>query len=47
MQPLKIFFTASGFLAYFAGMIVISAVTTSVVHSAMSPRAVPMAAVGH
>ncbi len=41
MRALKIFLTASGFATYFIGMIALSAATTSVVHSAFFPRAVP------
>jgi uncharacterized membrane protein len=43
MQSLKVLLAASGFVTYFVGMIGISALTTSVVHSAFSARAVPMA----
>ena len=42
MRSLKLILTASGFLSYFIGMIGISALTTSVVHSALAPRAVTM-----
>ena len=38
MRSLKLILTASGFLTYFIGMIGISALTTSVVHSALAPR---------
>jgi len=43
MRSLKVLLAASGFVTYFVGMIGISALTTSVVHSAFSARAVPMA----
>jgi hypothetical protein len=42
MRALKFFFAASVFATYFAGMIILSAVTTRIVHHAMYPRpAVP------
>jgi hypothetical protein len=43
MRSLRLFLTVSAFTTYFVGMIGVSALTTSVVHSAISPRAVPMA----
>jgi hypothetical protein len=46
MRSLRLFLTATGFATYFAGMIAVSAISTSVVHSAMSPRAVPMTVAG-
>ena len=43
MRALKLFFAASVFATYFAGMIILSAVTTRIVHHAMYPRpAVPV-----
>jgi hypothetical protein len=42
MQSLKLVLTASGFLAYFIGMIALSAVTTSLVHTSFFPRTVPI-----
>jgi hypothetical protein len=45
MQSLKLVLTASGFLAYFVGMIALSAVTTSLVHTSFFPRPVPIALV--
>ena len=35
MQSVKLFLTVTGFATYFVGMIVISALTTGVVHSAI------------
>lgn len=35
MRALKLFVTATGFATYFVGMICVSALTTSVVHSAI------------
>lgn len=46
MRALKLLLVASGFIAYFIGMIVASAVTTSAVHSSFFQRAVPMAFAG-
>jgi hypothetical protein len=42
MRAVKLLLAASGFLVYFVGMVGLSALTTSAVHSAFSPRAVPM-----
>ena len=42
MRAFRILATASGFLTYFVGLVLLSAVTTSAVHSAFSPRAVPI-----
>jgi hypothetical protein len=42
MRAVKLFLTASGFLTYFIGMIGLSALTTSAVHSAFSGRPVPV-----
>jgi hypothetical protein len=38
MQVLKPLLTVCGFAACFAGMVTLSAITTSIVHSAVSPR---------
>jgi hypothetical protein len=46
MRSLRLILTASGFAAYLLGMIALSAITTSVVHSAFAPRVVPLALVG-
>jgi len=45
MRPLKLLLAASGFLAYFVGMMALSAVTTSLVHASFFPRTVPIALV--
>jgi hypothetical protein len=45
MRSLRLFLTVTGFATYFVGVIGISALTTSVVHSAMFPRGVPMTVV--
>jgi hypothetical protein len=42
MRAARILATASGFLTYFVGLVLLSAITTSAVHSAFSPRAVPV-----
>jgi UPF0716 family protein affecting phage T7 exclusion len=41
MRALKLLLAASGFITYFIGMIVLSALTTSAVHSALTARALP------
>jgi hypothetical protein len=46
MRSFKLVLTVTGFVTYFVGMIGMSALTTSVVHSALSPRAVPMTVIG-
>jgi|GEM_PF-6869149 hypothetical protein len=45
MRSLKLVLAASGFLAYFVGMIALSAVTTSLVHASFFPRTAPIALV--
>jgi len=45
MRSLQLILTASGFLSIFTGMFFMSAFATSVVHSAVSPRPVPIAIV--
>jgi hypothetical protein len=40
VRAFRILATASGFLTYFLGLVFLSAVTTSAVHSAFSPRPV-------
>jgi hypothetical protein len=46
MRSLKLFLTATGFATYLFGMIALSALTTSLIHMAMSPRTVPMTVAG-
>ncbi|HEY5830439.1 MAG: hypothetical protein ACAH24_01865 [Hyphomicrobiaceae bacterium] len=41
MRALKLLLAASGFITYFIGLIVLSALTTSAVHSALTARALP------
>jgi hypothetical protein len=41
MRAVKLLLAASGFITYFIGLIVLSALTTSAVHSALTARAVP------
>jgi hypothetical protein len=43
MRAVKAFLAASGFITYFMGMMALSAFTTSAVHSAFNPRALPTA----
>lgn len=45
MRSIRAILTASGFLVLFAGMVVLSALTTSMLHSAFSARPVPLAAI--
>jgi hypothetical protein len=41
MRALKLLLAASGFITYFIGLIFLSALTTSAVHSALGARATP------
>jgi hypothetical protein len=41
MRALKLLLAASGFITYFIGMIGLSALTTSAVHSALTARTLP------
>jgi hypothetical protein len=45
MRAIKLFLTASGFVAFFIVMVGLSALTTSAAHWAFSPRAVPLSIV--
>jgi hypothetical protein len=42
VRTFRILATASGFLTYFFGLVLLSAITTSAVHSAFSTRALPV-----
>jgi hypothetical protein len=41
MRAVKLLLAASGFITYFFGLIVVSALTTSAVHSALTARTIP------
>jgi hypothetical protein len=45
MRAVKLILTVSGFIAYFIGMIWVSALATGAVHSAFYPRAAPLGAI--
>ncbi len=47
MRAVKFLLAASGFITYFVGMIGLSALTTSAVHSALTARPVPMSITQH